>query len=92
MRAKPSIGHQFQDSHPILDQRPYTSACLCEEKFKLLMSDLNTAIDAFLPHRVIRKHPTDCPGLQLRSKGRSIEHANLYLFIKEKPQWPAYRL
>lgn len=42
-RAEPSIGHEFQDSLPIL------SAYLCEDKFKLLMSDLNTAIDVFIP-------------------------------------------
>ena len=37
------------------------SANTCEDKFKLFMSDINQAIDTFLPHRVVTKHITDRP-------------------------------
>lgn len=50
------------------------------------MSDLNTAFDMFLPHRVIRKHPTDHPWITTKIKNRSIG-VNLHLFIKERTQW-----
>ena len=33
----------------------------CEDKFRLLMMELTSAIDSFLPRKIVKKHPTDCP-------------------------------
>ena len=33
----------------------------CEDKFRLLMMELTSAIDSFLPRKIVKKHPTDRP-------------------------------
>ena len=33
----------------------------CEVKFSLLMMELTSAIDSFLPRKVVKKHTTDRP-------------------------------
>ena len=34
---------------------------LCQDKDNKLMQEINTAIDIFLPEKIIKKHPTDRP-------------------------------
>ena len=72
------------------DWSPILSASSCEEKFKLLMSDFNTAIDTFLPFRVTRKHPTDRPWITPKIKIWIQRRQSV--FIRQGKNSMAYRL
>ncbi len=50
------------------DWRPVLNASSCEEKRNKLMSELNMAIDTFLPKRTIKRHPTDRPWVRRKPK------------------------
>ena len=54
------------------DWTPNLNAPLCKDKFSLLMTELNQAIDTFLPEKVVKKHPSDRPWITKRSKYRSV--------------------
>ena len=40
----------------------------CEDKFRLLMMELTSAIDSFLPRKVVKKHTTDRPWISKKLK------------------------
>ena len=40
----------------------------CEDKFRLLMMELTSAIDSFLPRKIVKKHPTDRPWISKKLK------------------------
>ena len=40
----------------------------CEDKFRLLMMELTSAIDSFLPRKIGKKHPTDRPWISKKLK------------------------
>ena len=42
----------------------------CEDKVRLLMMDLTSAIDSFLPPKIVKKHPTDRPWISKKLKSR----------------------
>ena len=42
----------------------------CEDKFRLLMMELTSAIDSFLPRKIVKKHPTDRPWISKKLKSR----------------------
>ena len=50
------------------DWTPILNASSCEQKFQLLMSELDGAISIFLPQKISRKHPTDRPWITSKIK------------------------
>ena len=40
----------------------------CEDKFRLLMMELTSAIDSFLPRKVVKKHTVDRPWVSKKLK------------------------
>ena len=42
----------------------------CEDKVRLLMMDLTSAIDSFLPRKIVKKHPIDRPWISKKLKSR----------------------
>ena len=41
---------------------------MCKDKFDLFNSDINQAIDRFLPQKEVKKHPTDRPWITTKIK------------------------
>ena len=50
------------------DWTPILNASSCEQKFQLLMSELDGAISIFLPQKISKKHPTDRPWITSKIK------------------------
>ena len=51
-----------RDGYSVLNIKSY------EFKFRLLMMELTSAIDSFLPRKVVKKHTTDRPWMSKKLK------------------------
>ena len=51
----------------------------CEDKFRLLMMELTSAIDSFLPRKIVKKHPTDCPWISKKLKSSIRKRQSAFL-------------
>ena len=71
------------------DCTPNFNAPSCEEKFSLLMTELNQAIDTFLPEKVVKKHPSDRPWIT--NKIKILIRKRQSAFINQGKNSPAYR-
>ena len=56
----------------------------CEDKFRLLMMELTSAIDSFLPRKIVKKHPTDRPWISKKLKNFGFVKDNLHFSDTEK--------
>ena len=64
-------------------------ANMCKDKFDLFNSDLNQAIDRFLPQKEVKKHPTDRPWITTKIK-KGIQKRQS-AFIQQGKMSTAYR-
>ena len=70
------------------DWTPNLNAPSCEVKFSLLMTELNQAIDTFLPEKVVKKHPSDRPWITNKIKISIRKRQSA--FINQGKNSPAY--
>ena len=40
----------------------------CQDKFRLLIMELTSAVDSFLPRKIVKRHPTDHPWISKNLK------------------------
>ena len=52
----------------------------CEDKFRLFMMELTSAMDSFLPRKIVKKHPTD--RLWISEKPKSLIHKRQSAFLR----------